>query len=134
MAWVSSLYNKWFLKNQNFYDTSKIFGVKTIKMEWDICSSPPWVQFYPYTMFQNPMPKPSCQKSRKTIITQKVLVTQSYNIVHCNWHTHKTIPTDFEAFSNTFSLYTLTFFSFFVRGVKETAKNFTFVDIDWKNA
>ena len=66
-------------------------GLKTIKMEWDLCSSPPWVPFYPYTMFQNPMPKPSCQKSRKTIITQKVLVTQSSNIVHCDQHTQKPI-------------------------------------------
>ena len=26
-------------------------------------------------------------KIKKTIITQKVLVKQSSNIVHCNWHT-----------------------------------------------
>ena len=62
-------------------------GVKTIKMAWDLCSSPPCIPFYPYTMFQNPMPKPFNQKSRKAIITQKVLVTQSCNIVHCIWHT-----------------------------------------------
>ena len=72
-------------------------GLKTIKMEWDLCSSPPWVPFYPYTMFQNPMPKPSCQKSRKTIITQKVLVTQSSNIVHCDQHTQKPMCADFQA-------------------------------------
>ena len=35
----------------------------------------------------DPMSKPSHQKSRKTIITQKVPVTQSSNIVHCNQHT-----------------------------------------------
>ena len=40
-------------------------------MEWNLCSSPSWVPFYPYTMFQDPMPKPSCQKSRKIIITEK---------------------------------------------------------------
>ena len=40
-------------------------------MGWDLCSSPPWVPFYPYTMFQNPIPIPSCQKFRKTIITEK---------------------------------------------------------------
>ena len=45
-------------------------------MGQDLFSSPPWVPFYPYTMFQNPIPRPSFQKSRKTIITQKVLVTQ----------------------------------------------------------
>ena len=96
-------------------------------MEWDLCSSPPCIPFYPYTMFQNPMPKPSCQKSRKTIITQKVLVTQSSNIVHCNWHTQKPICADFQVFSNTFSLFKLMFFFHFLSGgVKQRAKNFTF--------
>ena len=57
-------------------------GFKTMKMGWDICSSPPWVPFYPHTMFQNPISWPSHKKCRKTIITQKVLVTQSSNIVH----------------------------------------------------
>ena len=95
-------------------------------MEWDLCSSPPCIPFYPYTMFQNPMPKPSCQKSRKTIITQKVLLTQSSNIVHCNWHTQKPICADFQAFSNTFSLFKLMFFHFLSGGVKQRAKNFTF--------
>ena len=71
------------------------------------------------------MPKPSCQKSRKTIITQKVLVTQSSNIVHCNQHTQKPICADFQVFSNPFSLFQLMgFFFIFVRGVKETAKSF----------
>ena len=88
-------------------------GWKTIKMEWDLCSSPPWVQFYPYTMFLNPIPRPSCQKSRKkTIITQNILVTQSSNIVHCNQHTQKHICADIQAFPNTFSLYKLMFFFF----------------------
>ena len=66
-------------------------------MEWGLCSSPPCVPFYPYTMLQNAMPKPSCQKSRKTIVTEKVLVTQSSDIVHCNWHTQKPICADFQA-------------------------------------
>ena len=80
----------------------------------------------PYTMFQNPRSKPSCHKSTKTIITQKVLVTQSSNIVHCNWHTQKSISADFQAFLNTFSLFKLTFFNFLSGGVQETAINFTF--------
>ena len=101
-------------------------GLKTIKMEGDLYSSPPCMPFYPYTMFQNPMTKPSCQKCRKTIVTQKVLVTQSSNIVHCNWHTQKLMCADFQAFSNTFSLFKLIFFTFLSRGVKQTAKNFTF--------
>ena len=59
-------------------------GLKTMKMGWDLCSSPPWVAFYPHTMFWNPISRPSCKKSRKTMITPKVLVTQSSNIVHCD--------------------------------------------------
>ena len=78
----------------------------------------------PYTMFQNPRSKPSCHKSTKTIITQKVLVTQSSNIVHCNWHTQKSISADFQAFLNTFSLFKLTFFNFFVRGSSTNSHNF----------
>ena len=66
-------------------------------MEWNLIISPPCIPFYPYTMYQNPIPKSSCQKSRKTIITQKVLVTQSSNIVHCDWHTQKHICADFQA-------------------------------------
>ena len=46
-------------------------GLKTIKMEWYLCSSAPCVLFCPNTVFQNPMSKTSCQKYRKTIITQK---------------------------------------------------------------
>ena len=92
-------------------------GLKNIKMKWDLCSSPPCIPFYPYTMFHNPMPKPFCQKFRETLITQKVLVTQSSNILHCNWHIQKPICADFQAFSNTFSMFKLTFFfSFFVKG------------------
>ena len=72
-------------------------------------------------MFQNPMPKPSCQKFRKTLITQKVLVTQRSHIVHCNWHTQKPLRADFQAFLNTFSLFKLTFFHFLSGGVQQTA-------------
>ena len=56
-----------------------------------LCSSAPWVPFYPYTTFQNPMSRASSKKSRKTIITQKVLATQSSKIVHCDQHTHKPV-------------------------------------------
>ena len=89
-------------------------GFKTIKMEWDLCRSPPWIPFYPYTMFQNPMSKSSCQKSRKTILTQKVHVTQSYHIVHCNLHLHKPICADFQAYVNTFSHTNWCLFVFFI--------------------
>ena len=76
-----------------------------MKMGWDMCSSPPWVPFYPYTMFQNSISWPSHKKCRRTIITQKVLVTQSSNTVHCDWHTQKPICTDFQAFANTFHIF-----------------------------
>ena len=72
-------------------------------------------------------------KMQKTIITQKVLVTQSSNIVHYDQHTQKPVCADLQAFANAFSLCKLTFFSFFVRRVKETAKISHFVDFDWKN-
>ena len=54
------------------------------------------------------------------MITQKVLVTQNSNLVHCNQQTQKPICADIQAFSNTFSLLKMMgFFSFFVRGVQE---------------
>ena len=46
--------------------------------------------------------------------------------MHCDWHTQKHICADFQAFSNTFSLYKLMLVHFLSRGVKQTAKNFTF--------
>ena len=63
--------------------------------------------------------------TRKTIITQKVHVTQSSNIIHCDWHTQKLICADFQAFSNTFSLYKLTFFHF-CQGEFSKQPKFTF--------
>ena len=106
---------------------------KSMKMELDLCSSAPWVPFYPYTMFQNPMSNPSCQKSRKAIITQKVVVTQSSNIVHCYWHIQKPVSAKFQGFSNTFSLLKLTFFIFFFcQGELCTQPKIShFVDFDW---
>ena len=80
-------------------------------MEWYLWSNVPWVPLYPSTMFQNPMSKPSSQKSRKTIITQKVLVKQSSNIVCCDLHTQKLICVNFYTFSNSFFLLKLTFFN-----------------------
>ena len=112
MALVLSLYTKWFMKNHNFRGRHIVEnGVQNHEHGINICSSPPWVPFYPYTMFQNPISWPSHKKCRKTIITQKVLVTQSSNIVHCNWHTQKPICADLQDFANTFSLCKLTFFS-----------------------
>ena len=86
-----------------------------------------WVPFYPYTMFQNPISR-SSSKMQKTLITQKVLVTQSSNIVHCNWHTQKPTCADLQAFWNTFSCSSWICFHFLSGGVKETAKISLFVD------
>ena len=75
-----------------------------------------------------------CQREfRKTIITQKVLVTQSSNIVHCNQHTQKPICADFQAFLNTFSLYKLMgFFFHFCQGeLSKQLKILHFIDFDW---
>ena len=47
----------------------------------------------------------------RAITTWKVLVTQSSNIVHCNWHTQKPTCAKFQGFSNTFSLLKFTLFS-----------------------
>ena len=106
-----------------------------MKIGWDICSSPPWVPFYPYTLFQNPISWPSHKKCRRTIITQKVLVTQSSNTVHCDRHTQKPLCTDLQTFANTFSLYKLMlFFSFLSGGVKETANISHCLDFDWEKA
>ena len=97
-------------------------------MEWNLCNSPPCIPFYPYSMLQNPMPKPSCQKSRKTIITQKAIVTQSSNIVHCYWHTPETYTCTFwSLFKHFFPVQIdVFFFHFLSGGVKQRAKNFTF--------
>ena len=70
----------------------------------------------------------------KTLITQRVLVTQSSNILHCNWHTQKSMCADFQAFSNTFSLFKLMgfFFIFCLGEFSKQPKISHFVDFDWK--
>ena len=107
---------------------------KTIKMKWDLCSSPPCVPFYPYTMFQNPMPKPSCHISRKTIITQKVLDTQSFNIVHCDWYIQKTYMCRFSSlFEHFFPVQIDFFLNFLSEEFSKQPKISHFVDFDWEN-
>ena len=105
-----------------------------MKMEWDIYSSPPWVPFYSYTMFQNPISWPSHKKCRKNIITQKLLVTQSSNIVHCNRHYPKTYMCTFASLCKHFSPVQIDNFSGFCQGSWGNSQNFTFVDFDWENA
>ena len=115
-ALVASLYDKRLMKSHNFRRHIVENGIQTMKIGWDICSSPPWVPFYSYTMFQNPISWPSHKKCRKNIITLKGLVTQSSNIVHCNWHTQKLICADLQAFANMFSPCKLMFFAVFGQG------------------
>ena len=87
-------------------------GFKTMKMGGDICSSLPWVPFTPTPCFITQYLDLPIKKCRKTIITQKVLVTHSSNIVHCNGHTQKTYMS---RFANTFSLQNWSF-SVFCQG------------------
>ena len=86
MALVVSLYYKWFLKNHNFRRHIADYGVKNHKYGVGHMQQSSLGPILPYTMFQNPISRPFSKKWRKTILTQKVLVTQSSNIVHCDWH------------------------------------------------
>ena len=73
--------------------------------------------------------------TRKTIITQKVLVTQSSNIVHCNWHTQKHIYADFKAFLNTFFSVKIDISFIFCQGELGKQPQIShFVDRDWEIA
>ena len=117
MAQILSLYIKQFLKNQNLR-RQVVQNEDKDYQKWNGTYAAVFLVSHSILHYiQNPMSKPSCQRSRKTIITQKVLVTQSSNLVHCDWHTQKSICAEDQAFSNTFSLLKLTFFFiFFVRG------------------
>ena len=99
MALVSSPYDKQFMKNHNFRRQVAKNGVKNCQNGMGPMQQSSLHPILPlhHVSESNPVPKPSCQKSRKTIITQKVLVTQSSNILHCNWHTQKPICADFQA-------------------------------------
>ena len=79
----------------------------------------------------DPVPKPSCQKSRITIITQKVLVTQISKIVHFDCHTQKPICANFQAFSNIFSLL-IDAFHFLLGEFSKKPKISHFVDFEWE--
>ena len=66
------------------------------------------------------------KKMQKNHNNSKVLVTQNFNIVHCNWHAQKPICADLQAFANTFSCANWHIFQFFVRGSPGNSQNFTF--------
>ena len=112
LFWVSTISSSW--KITILGDTYHKMVVKTMKMGWDVCSSPPWVPFYPYTMFQNPISRPSSKIEENYNNSKHVLITQCSNIVHCDWYTQKPICADIQAFSNFFPVQTDAFL-FFVR-------------------
>ena len=104
-------------------------------MECNLSSSPPCIPFYSYTMFQYPMPKPSCQKSRYTIMAWKVLVTLSSNIVHCRSAYPKTNAHRFwSLLKHCFPDQIDGFFFIFLKGRVQQfqAKISHFVDFDWE--
>ena len=104
-------------------------------MEWELCSSPFWVPFYPYTMFQNPVSKPSCQKSRQTIITQKVFVTQSFQHSTLQSAYPKSYRCRFPSLFKQFFPVQIDFFLIFCQEeLSKQPKNSHFVDFDCKNA
>ena len=126
--------DKWFMKNHNFRRHMAANGVQI--HENGICSSPPWVDLPLHNVSK---PNILHNKCRKTIIIQKVLVTQNCNIVHCNWHTQNPICADLQAFANTFSLCKLKFFfQFVVRESSGNSQNITFCSfwlgkMDWNS-
>ena len=66
------------------------------------------------------------KNQEKLFITQKVLVTQSSNIVHCNWHTQKLYLQIFKPLWTLFCYTNWHFFYFLSGGIKQTVKIFTF--------
>ena len=134
MALVACLYNNEFMKNHNFRRHIAEHGVQNHEHGMGHMQQSSLVLFYPYTMFQNPRSWPSHKKCRKTIITQKVIVTQSSNILHCNWHTQKPICADLQAFANTFPLCKLTFFHFLTGEFRKQPKFHILFILTAKNA
>ena len=74
------------------------------------------------------------QNSRKTIVTHKILVTQSSNIVHCDWHTQNLYVQIFKPFQTIFPVrIDGFFFLFFCHGEwSKQPKLSHFVDFDWE--
>ena len=102
-------------------------------MECNLSSSPPCIPFYPYTMFQNPMPKPSHQKSRYTIMMYKVL---SYIVLtQCiAGGIPKNLYVQLSGLWNTFSLFKL-MISGSWKITESSGKQIShFVDFDWEKA
>ena len=116
MTLVGSLYDKWFIKNHNFRRHIAEHGVQNHENGMGHMQQSSWGPILPLHHVSEPYILTFPQKCRKNIITQKLLVTQSSNIVHCNWHTQKPICADLQAFANTFSLCKLTIFQVFMRG------------------
>ena len=104
-------------------------------MDWDLCSNPPWVPFYPYTMFQNPMPKPYCQNIKIKHNNSKSTCHTKFSHSALRSAYPKTYMHRFSSLFKHFSLYKLTFFSFLVRGSSANSQKFHILLIlTWKTA
>ena len=87
IAIVASLYGKWFMKNHNFRRHIAEHGVQNHENGMGHRQQSSLGPILPLHHVSEPYISTFPLKCRKTIITQKVLVTQSSNIVHCNRHT-----------------------------------------------
>ena len=97
--------DKWFIKNHNFRRHIAEHGAQNHENGMGHMQQSSLGPILPLHHVSEPYILTFPQKCRKTIITQKLLVTQSSNIVHCNRHTQKPICADLQAFANTFSLW-----------------------------
>ena len=109
-------------------------GSKTMKMGWKhIQQSSLCPHFTPTTILHNPISWSSHTKCRKTIITQKVLITQRSNIVALWLAYPKNLYVQIcKPLQTLFLCANWHFFSFLSGGVQETAKISYFVDFDWE--
>ena len=88
MALVASPYNKWFMKKSQFQEThSSKWGSNPWKWNGTYAAVLLGSQFTPTQCFKIQYLALPITNAEKPLIIQKVLVTQSCNIVHCNWHT-----------------------------------------------
>ena len=109
-------------------------GLKTIKMKWDLCSSAPWVPFYPYTTFQN---HTFLSKLQKTRITEKSTCLTKFSHSALQLVYLKTYMCRFwSLFKHFLPVYIdifYLFFFFFGQGeFSKQAKISYFVDFDWE--
>ena len=104
-------------------------------MEWNLFSSPPWVPFYPYTWFQNPIHRLSCQKSRETHHNLKSTCHTNFSHSALQLAYPKTYMCRFSSLSKHFFPLQIDFFFIFFQGeLRKQPKISHFVDFDLENA